>query len=204
MVGDIPVGDTELGEEEEEIEALAFGVELNPDEEAYMKLPNSVTDFTEIDVEKIQTSIQATAAKLRMSVREQEDHSPQGLEIQDAEALMASRRVYDSQKKVADFRKREVTDSSLNKRITVPEAAPAEKEIKILALVDTLEQIVKDGKKVPASPRAGRPKPPVLSEQEQRGRESILSREKIGEIVILETDKSGRRAAVTPELYTNL
>ena len=49
------------------------------------------------------------AAKLRMSLRAEEE-----------EEERASKRVYDEEKGTADFRKKRVTDSTLNKRINVP------------------------------------------------------------------------------------
>ena len=47
------MGDEELGEDVERVEILAYEVELNDDEKEYLKLPNSVTDFVKIDVEKM-------------------------------------------------------------------------------------------------------------------------------------------------------
>ena len=145
MVEDIPVGDQELGEDNKVVEVLAYEVHVDEDEKEYLKLPNSHTDFVKIDVQKMKTSIQVTAAKLRMGLREEEENGEeetpsQGLEAEEAE--MAGRRVYDDETLTADFRKRRVTDSKLNKRITVPEPAVQDREVKIEALVNMLETIV--------------------------------------------------------------
>ena len=51
---------------------------------------------------------------------ENEANTSQGMEGDEAEAEMASRRVYQDEQKVADFRKKRVTDSKLKKRIQVP------------------------------------------------------------------------------------
>ena len=93
MVEDIPVGDHELGEDNKVVEVLAYEVHLNEDEKEYLKLPNSHTDFVKIDVQKMKTSIQVTAAKLRMGLREEEENGEeetpsQGLEVEEAEPLL--------------------------------------------------------------------------------------------------------------------
>ena len=210
MVEDIPVGDHELGEDNKVVEVLAYEVHLNEDEKEYLKLPNSHTDFVKIDVQKMKTSIQVTAAKLRMGLREEEENGEeetpsQGLEAEEAE--MAGRRVYDDETLTADFRKRRVTDSKLNKRITVPEPAVQDKEVKIEALVNMLETIVdKEARKeTPTFHGSGRPgQLSTLTEQQRKGRKSLKSREKSGELVILASDKSGKRAVMRRELYVEL
>ena len=49
--------------------ALSYGVNLNAEEKEYLKLPNSLTDFVNVNVESIQTEVKVMKAKLRMSVR---------------------------------------------------------------------------------------------------------------------------------------
>ena len=213
----IAVGDEELGEDTEEIKVLAYNVELSSDEQEYMKVPNSLTDFAPVDVEGIKTDIKAMEAKLRMSVREEEEQPARGLEdeaaargLEDKEAEMASRRVYDESLRVADFRKKRVNDTGLNKRIKLPEPVAIQKETKIQSLVDDLEELaVKAGKGAAACLRAGKagtgPGPPSsLTVAQQRGRASIKAREKAGELVLVCSDKSGKRAVMTPEVYKQL
>ena len=175
---------------------------MTPDEEEYLKLPNTMTDFAPVDVEKVKTGIQSTAAILRMSVRETGDNSSQGMDPQEQEAVMASRRVYDSDLREADFIKRRVTDSSLNKRTTVPLPVGPDMEVKIMGLFNSLEQLAdKAWKEQEACLKDGRRAQSTLSEQAKRGRKSLLAREKAGELVIVSTDKSGKRAVMSKELY---
>ena len=157
MVEDIPVGDEELGEDVERVEILAYEVELNDNEKEYLKLPNSVTDFEKIDIEKMKTGIQVMASKLRMSVNAVEE-TPES-DLVDKEEEMASRRVYDEERRSADFRKKRVTDSALNKRITVPDPVAESKEVKIEALANMLDNIVdrEAGKEERLCHLAGRP-----------------------------------------------
>ena len=56
----------------------AIGVEISADEKEFLKLPKSATDFVGIN-EKIETSIQIMAAKLRMALKNQEEKGDEGL-----------------------------------------------------------------------------------------------------------------------------
>ena len=206
MVDDIAVGDSELGGDVEVVEVLSYEVELNNNEKEYLKLPNSITDFVKIDVEKMKTGVQVMAAKLRMSVGADEDNSSQGMET--GESISATRRVYNEEEKSADFRKKRVTDSGLNKIITVPDSVVEDKEVKIEALVNILENIIdKEAEKEhPRFHGAGRSSATnsTLNKQQRAERRSLLDREKSGELVIVASDKSGKRAAMKKELYIGL
>ena len=87
----------------------AIGVEISADEKEFLKLPKSATDFVGINEEKIETSIQIMAAKLRMALKNQEEKGEEGLEVEEQEALLASRRVFDPEAKIEDMRKLRVT-----------------------------------------------------------------------------------------------
>ena len=144
-------------------------------------------------------------AKLRMSVRGLEDSdSAQGLDEQEAE--LACKRVYDETEKVVDFRKRRVTDTGLNKRITLPYPVDTRTEEKIQGLVNDLDEaILRAGREDESGRlRAGKQNPSSLNNAQQRGRESILKREREGELIVVLTDKSGTRAVMTPEIYHQL
>ena len=80
-------------------------------------------------------------AKLRISVRGLEDSDgAQGLDEQEAE--LACKRVYDETEKVLDFRRRRVTDTGLNKRITLPYPVDTRTEEKIQDLVKDLDEAI--------------------------------------------------------------
>ena len=124
------------------------------------------------------------------------------MDDKDEEEVFASKRVYDNNLKEADFRKRKVTDTGLNKRIKVPDPACTSKEVKIQGLVDALEEVaVKAGMDEVSCLRAGKPAVSTLSESAKKGRDSLKAREKAGELVILSTDKSGKRAVMSREKY---
>ena len=198
----IPISDGALGEEDIEIKVTAIGVDISADEKEFLKLPKSATDFVGINEEKIETSIQIMAAKLRMSLRNQEEEGEDGLEAEEQEALLASRRVFDPEEKIADLRKLRVTDLPTCKRITVPEAAEPAKEAKIQVLIDGLEEAMREnGRKEKSCPKAGKSSLSTLTDQQRRGKESLLRREKAGELIMVGSDKSGKNIPMSVELY---
>ena len=71
----IPISDEKLGVEIEEVQVLSYGVELSGEEKEFLKMPKSATDFVKIDEEKMKTSIQVMAAKLRMSLKEVDERT---------------------------------------------------------------------------------------------------------------------------------
>ena len=118
---------------------------------------------------------------------------------------MASRRVYDETLKVADFRKKRVNDTGLNKRIKLPDPVTIQKETKIQALVDDLEEAaVKAGKQASSCLRAGGSVQSTLTESQLKGRASVRAREKAGDLILVSSDKSGKRAVMTPVIYRQL
>ena len=195
----VPIGDSELGEDEEVIEVVSHGIQLSDDEKEFLRLPKSATDFVNIDHEKIKTSIQVTAAKLRMSLREQEEiedegegraqHGPLQGRAQHGPLLqevLASRRVYDPDERSVDMGKKRVTDIENCRRITVPDAAEASKESKIQVLIDNLEDVAKKaGREEQSFLRAGKSNLSTLTEQQRRGKSSLIRREKNGELVLV-------------------
>ena len=198
MFKGVPIDDDELGEDNFEIVALSYGDDLNEDEREYLKLPNSLTDFANVDVESAKTEVRVMEAKLRMSIRNQdEEDGAQGVEEQEAE--LAGKRVYDETERVVDFRKKKVTDTGLNKRITLPDPVDMRVEVKIQDLVNDLDEAIsKAGGEERRSLRAGNQSYSTLTDAQQRGQSSILARERAGELIVVLTDKSGKRAVMTP------
>ena len=182
-----------LLEDDTEIKVTAIGVEISADEKEFLKLPKSATDFVGINEEKIETSIQIMAAKLRMALKNQEEKGEEGLEVEEQEALLASRRVFDPEAKIEDMRKL---------RVTVPEAAEFAKEAKIQVLIDGLEEAMRrNGRKEKTCPKAGKSSLSTLPDQQRRGKESLLRREKAGELIMVGSDKSGKNIPMSVELY---
>ena len=115
---------------------------------------------------------------------------------------MASRRVFDPEARIEDMRKLRVTDLPTCERITVPEAAEPAKEAKIQVLIDGLEEAMrKNGRKEKTCPKAGKSSFSTLPDQQRRGKESLLRREKAGELIMVGSDKSGKNIPMSVELY---
>ena len=127
--------------------------------------------------------------------------SSQGME--DKETEMASSRVYDKNSRTADFSRKRGTDTGLHKRIKLPDPVTIQKETKIQALVDDLEEAtMKAGRQASMFLRDGRPTQSTLTEYQLKGRTSVKAREKAGELVLVGSDKSGKRAVMTTDIYT--
>ena len=71
-----------------------------------------------------------------------------------------------------------------------------------MALVDSLEQLAEEaGREAKSCHKAGRRAPSTLTLKAEQGRKSLLAREKNGELIIMTTDKSGKRAVMSKEIY---
>ena len=64
-------------------------------------VPKSASDFAKVNMEKIDTSIQVTAAKLRMSLKEQKENN--GQETDDVDVKLS--RVYDPDERTVNMSK---------------------------------------------------------------------------------------------------
>ena len=199
----IPVGDKALGEDEEkDVVMVAHGVELNDDEKEFLKLQKSASDFAKVDMENIETSIQITAAKLRMSLKEHEENESAVSDNDEDELMMASRRVYSPDEDIVDMSKKRVTDMATCRRIKVPDAAETSKEAKIQVLINNLEDVaIQAGREEAAFQRDGRSGVSAMNQQQRRGKKSLLRRQKNGELILVASDKSGKLIPMSPELY---
>ena len=159
MFKGVPIDDDELGEDNFEMVALSY-----EDEREYLKLPNSLTDFANVDVESAKTEVRVMEAKLRMSNRNQIEN---------------------------DIRPRSGR--------TLPDPVDMRVEVKIQDLVNDLDEAIsKAGGEERRSLRAGNQSYSTLTDAQQRGQSSILARERAGELIVVLTDKSGKRAVMTP------
>ena len=151
----------------------------------------------------METNIQVMAAKLRMALREQEENAgedPPGLEEQ--EAVLAGRRVFDRDAREVNMRKLRVTDLPTCKRITVPESANPAEEAKIQVLIDGLEEVMKKcGKAEAKCLKAGSTQLSTLTAQQLKGKESLQKREKAVELIMTGSDKSGKNIPMSVVLY---
>ena len=200
IIKDIKVGDIYMeaaNEAFENEEPLAWGVEIDEDEAAFLKCPASIAEVPKLDVERFKTDIQAMASKVRMSMRNGEtQNSAQGLEDE-----IKATSVFENN--TLNFSKKRVTDMKGCRRVYVP--GPCEKESKLQCLINSLEDIVEKAAKEEKLKHQSCPPTGVsrnvLNEKQMRGKEKILKREKAGECVLCRTDKSGKLCLVSKDLY---
>lgn len=204
--------------ERDKEEIAAYGVEIDEDERAFLRLPKLMTDYGVFDEEKTRTDIAMMANKIRMSIRKKEDSEDKEREeegeeltelekeekhrreiVRDKEEL-EKRRIYDRDNGELDFGRRRVTDMKSVRRINPPKPISVKEEAKVQVLVEKLEREVKKEKER-SNKEQKEGKGTVLTEREARGRKSLLRRQKAGELVICVTDKSGRLCVMSPAKY---
>ena len=73
---------------------------------------------------------------------------------------------------------------------------------KIQVLIDGLEEAMREnGRKEKSCPKAGKSSLSTLTDQQRRGKESLLRREKAGELIMVGSDKSGKNIPMSVQLY---
>ena len=111
-----------------------------------------------------------------------------------------SREVYNPESKVLDFRKLRVTDMTDNPRVCMPIPRPQDEE-KVLGAKELVWQdIIEKYRKGNCSEKGDQLKTNI-TKQQKRGIKKLLDRQKKGEIVIQNTDKSGKIAVASQENY---
>ena len=147
--------------------------------------------------------------RLRREEGGDEDEQPHQVEMTEDEKKeweelceeieMKSQTVYDCDSKTLDFSKMKATDGKANKRVFFPKAASVEVEgmmelrrIEWSKIYDDVIKNLYDDKGVSEI---------NISEQEERGLESLRKKVREGSILICQTDKSGRFAALTRKQY---
>ena len=115
------------------------------------------------------------------------------------EQVAKSRQVFDGEEMIVNFANHKVTDAKMNTRVVLPRSLTPKEEGDLevrrtiwASLFDRYKESMTDEEGVQES---------NLSTEETRGLKSLQERIKSGEIVICQTDKSGRFAVLTREDY---
>ena len=104
------------------------------------------------------------------------------------------RETYDPDTKTIDFRKVRATDVKNNPRVCLPPARPVREEAEFMS-----RNVMVD--KVTERFMNNNPRGDNLTESEKAGVEKLVKRSKAGEIVIYQTDKSGKSCVASVESY---
>jgi hypothetical protein len=186
--------------------AVIEGIEIDEDEEAYLNIPKSLADHADLDVIKTMNDINIMGDKIRWSLREEEekrkrsdDRPARSKEEEDLETEKEAKlkRIVDNEAMTVEFAKKRVTSMKSCTRITLPQSLGGATEAKIDTLVGGLTDAVRrEAKRV-----KGKKNKSVYTESEIRGKEKIKKRELAGELVVVSTDKSGKRAGIETDRY---
>jgi hypothetical protein len=198
--------ENEMNEMKKEEKAVTEGIEIDEDEEAYLNIPKSLADHADLDEIKTMNDINIMGDKIRWSLREEEEkrkknEGKQAMsreeEEEETEKEAKLKRIVDEEAKTVEFAKKRVTSMKSCTRITLPQTLGGATEAKI----DTLVGGLTDAVRREAKRRKGVRNKSVYTESELRGKEKIKKREKAGELVVVSTDKSGKRAGLETERY---
>jgi hypothetical protein len=191
------VSQDELETDRKTEKVVTEGIETTQDEEAYLRVPTKMADNCEFNKVKAMTDIQIMMAKVRMTIKRDEEDKEAGLSNEEIDRVREveadARRVVDMSAKVVDFSKKKVTDMKTCRRITLPSPLSGDLEAKLKTLEGGLEgAVLREEKRVKTLGK----KETQLTDQEVRGHVSIKEREKAGEGVLLSCDKSGKSSFV--------
>ena len=135
---------------------------------------------------------------------EAEKHPQTEKQIQAQEIVENfTREVFNPVTNTADFRKVRVTDMKANPRVCLPKARPPEEERVLDAKEVIRESIFQDFMKTNSNDK-GVQNCSNLSKQQVRGKMKLEARTKSGELVIAQTDKSGKNAIIEREVYKKM
>ena len=122
-------------------------------------------------------------------------------ELQD-EIEAESRQPYNPVENKIDLRRRRVTDLKENTRVYLPKPLPINEEAKIQIRRERLEKVYRDFVNENCTDK-GEQRSNLTSAQ-KRGIASLKKRIKDGELIVMVTDKSGKLAVVSMEMYLEM
>ena len=98
------------------------------------------------------------------------------------------------------MRKRRATDCKTNQRVYLPDPRPAREEAELMVRSQRMEEVMRRYMKEKCNDK-GEIVETNLTDQEKRGIKKLLKRVKDGEVVLSQTDKSGKLCLNTMENY---
>lgn len=183
----ITVADQEIPNEFSTAPRCYGNVSLNQNEAAALSLPPKFAVYSKIDEAHCEAEVEKGLAKLRWSVQKQER-----LESGEDEEQTSFR----TEANEFDFRHMRATQLPFNTRITLPRSVDEGIEIKI-------QELKRELKKVTTEVNSEVINNSNLTTQQRKGVKSLVNRANDGELVVFQTDKSGRFSVDSPENYRN-
>ena len=205
----------EKSEEESEVEIevviVSDDIEIDEDEAAALRLPPKFSGLEDLNEEGFRVELEKCYAKLRWDIKkateekvegEVEEKNDEEKEIQD-KIEAESRQVFNPIEKSLDYTKRRVTDLKENAKIHLPKPLEVKEESKIElrreihtnVFRDFVQKECKEGRGEEWNQKTN------FTTKERRGIKKLKARIKNKEIVILQTDKSGKLAVASMKNY---
>ena len=162
------------------------GVDLTTDRKIALSLPPKYSIHAPIDTTDCEAQVEKGICKLRWSIKSKE--AEERGEVDDRQPFRGANSF--------NFKNMRATDLPFNKRICLPEPVDDATEIVLYDLKLRLKEATRTVKS-----RSETPESVNLTKQEQSGISSLKKKVADKEIVIFQTDKSGRVSVDTPENY---
>jgi hypothetical protein len=200
--------EAETAEDKKEDVAVSIGMILSKDEAAYLKVPNSMSDYEPVNVTKAVTDIARMATKIRRELRKRKDEevrdsegavvakTPEEVKEADLKEMLGTKPL-DNDLNEVDFGRQRVTAMKSCRRVVLPKPMEGNIEAKIDTLVGGLEDAVRrqEAREKKTKPQS------VYTDEELRGRESLKMKEKEGLGVLAQSDKSGKMTWIATGPY---
>ena len=182
---------------------------LDEDELAALSLPPKTAVNGSLKLEDFKVEIGMCSTKLRWQIRKEEAEESEGAaktSEEDEELIeeieSKARIPYDAENSSLDLRKRRVTDTKDNSRVYLPKPVSVLQETNIFVRENAYERIFNDFYQENCNEKGQQSR--NLSKSEMAGIAKLKKRVANNTIIIMETDKSGKLAAATPEAYLEM
>ena len=205
MVGNIRVGDTELGREEEiEKVPLAAGANINAFEAKVLNLDPKFRDWSKITMEDVETDIDISLDNMRREIDKLEENGGNGLTEAEEIRERQFTNPIDFEAKEVDFGKLRSTAMKQNKYFEMAKPVNRTDEMRLQnlksRLLETTREIIKK-----TNDEKGLPRISCYTQEEMAGIKSLVRRRKDEGLVICGTDKSQSSGIMTePEWLASL
>ena len=198
-VGNIRVGDEELGEEVEVLEEpFKVGVEVNNAEAQILRKDPRFRDWCKISMEDIETDITVGLDNLRREVRKVEENGGKTLSLEEETVEKQFTTVVNHEDKTADFGKMRSTDMKQNKYFGMSCAVNRKDELVIQRLKSRLMEGARDVLKKTNDDK-GYPRDTCYTTEERAGINSLKERRRDEGLVVCATDKSQRSGVLSED-----
>ena len=162
-------------------------IEISNDEKAVLSLPPKFATYDRVDQLRCEGEVEKGLAKLRWSKRRETTEKE---EVEED-------RFYNETEQTFDFGNMRATDFPFNPRITLPEPISRREEVRMLALKNRLCSITEEY----ATSKSDANVQCNLDSAQKRGLKSLRKKASECDVVVYQTDKSGRFSIDKPENY---